>query len=119
MAKSHKWFGTMADTGLVIDWLDAAGARLISGEPLCRDWDPDGNEIVLHFPRIGEVNFWPDRIRLTDLKENSPRWRRAVLAWMARREAPDARQVDVDCSAVAGLRLPEFRDSRYWVAGEV
>jgi hypothetical protein len=45
MAKSHKWFATIADAQLVIDWLDGAGARLISGNPLRHDWPPDGREV--------------------------------------------------------------------------
>ena len=71
------------------------------------------------FASIGPLVFWPPKIQLSDYDENSPRWRRAVLTRLEQEETPATPQVDVDKSAVAGLRLPKFRDDRYWVAGHV
>ena len=42
-----------------------------------------------------------------------------MVTGLQQKETPATPQVDVDQSAVAGLRLPEFRDDRYWVAGHV
>ena len=53
-----------------------------------------------------------------EFAESSPRWKRAVLAKIDQ-EREHRPQIDADRSAVAGLVLPEYRDGRYWVAGEV
>ena len=119
MSTSHTWFATKNDAELVIGWLRNAGACQLSGDTLEGDWEPDGRELVLHFASIGPVVLWPAEIQLNDYDENSPRWRRAVLTKIRQEETPGKPQIDVDKSAVAGLRVPEFRDDRYWVAGHV
>lgn len=117
MSKSHSWFGTQSDAELIIDWLQDAGARQLNGSLLARDWIADGQEWVLHFPSIGPVQYWPENITAPQIGDNSHAAKRAILASHRQRENPGRRQIDVDRSAVAGLKLPELRDDRYWVAG--
>ena len=119
MATSHTWFATKNDAEQVIAWLREAGASQASGDPLEGHWEPDGREVALHFPSIGPLIYWPSTIELSEFDENSPRWRRAVLTQLEQEQSPETPQVDVDKSAVAGLRLPQWRDDRYWVAGHV
>ena len=119
MSTSHTWFGTQNDAELIINWLRDVGARQLDGQPLEGESAADGRELAIHFPSIGPVEFWPDEIRLPDSGDNSPRAKYAILARGQKRDNPGRPQVDVDRSAVVGLKLPEFRDSRYWVAGHV
>jgi len=119
MSKSHTWFGTQNDAELIFTWLRDAGAQQVNGEPLEGEWVADGRELAIHFPSIGPVEFWPEKICVPECGDNSPRAKRAILAAIHQRENPCQPQIDVDRSAVAGLKLPEFRDSRYWVAGHV
>lgn len=119
MSKSHTWFATKNDTDLIITWLRNAGARQISGDPLEGEWVPDGRECGIHFPSIGPIEFWSTEIEIPEIGDNSPRAKRAILAAISQRENPGRPEIDVDRSAVAGLKLPELRDSRYWVAGHV
>jgi hypothetical protein len=119
VSKSHTWFATKNDAELVIAWLNDAGACQISGETLDAEWKPDGREIVLHFPTIGPVEFWPAKIETPKDGDNSPRAKRAILAKIRQRENPGRPEIDADRSAVGGLKLPEFRDNLYWVAGHV
>lgn len=119
MSKSHTWFATKSDAELVIAWFREAGARQISGDRLDGEWEPDGREVVLHFPAIGPVELWPTEIKTPEVGDNSPRAKRAILALISQRENPGRPEIDVDRSAVAGLKLPELRDGRYWIAGHV
>jgi hypothetical protein len=119
VSKSHTWFATKNDAELVIAWFRDAGARQISGDPLDGEWEPNGRESGLHFPSIGPVEFWPSAIDIPVVGDNSPRAKRAILAMLSLRENPGRPEIDVDRSAVAGLRLPELRDGRYWIAGHV
>jgi hypothetical protein len=119
MSKSHTWFATKDDAESLIAWLQDAGARQLNGKPLDGDWEPDGREIVLHFPSIGPVDVWPDEIATPQCGDNSPGAKRTILAMISQRENPGMPVIDVDRSAVAGLKLPEFRDGLYWIAGHV
>jgi len=119
MSKSHTWFATKDDAETIIAWLRHAGAKQLSGEPLESEWEPDGREVALHFPSIGPVEFWPAEIATPECGDNSPRAKRTILAMMTRRQNPGRPQIDADRSAIAGLKLPELRDGRYWVAGHV
>jgi hypothetical protein len=117
VSKSHTWVATKNDAELVIAWFRDAGARQISGDPVDGEWEPDGHEMGLHFPSIGPIEFWPTVIELPEVGDNSPRAKRAILASISQRENSGRHEIDVDRSAVAGLRLPELRDGRYWIAG--
>jgi hypothetical protein len=119
MSKSHTWFGTKNDAELIVAWLRDAGARQLNGESLEGEWVADGRELAIHFPSIGPVEFWPEEIPLPECGDNSPRAKLAILARIRQRENPGRPWIDVDRSAIAGLKLPEFRDGRYWVAGHV
>lgn len=119
MSRSHTWFGTKSDAELIIGWLRDAGARQLNGDSFEGEWVADGRELVVHFPSIGPVELWPDEIGAPECGDNSPRAKREILAMIWQRENPGRPQVDVDRSAVAGLKLPEFRDDRYWVAGHL
>lgn len=119
MSKSHTWFATKDDADIIIAWLRDAGAEELNGKPLYGDWVPDGQEIVLHFPSIGPIEFWPHKINLPECGDNSPRAKRTILAMISQRQNPGRPEIDVDRSAVAGLKLPELRDGRYWIAGQV
>jgi hypothetical protein len=119
IGRSHTWFGTKHDAETIVAWLRDAGAQQLDGEPLEGEWLPDGREFPVHFPSIGPVEFWPTKVRPPDLGDNSPRAKRTILAISRQREHPERPQIDVDHSAVAGLKLPELRDGRYWVAGHV
>ncbi len=115
MAKSHTWFATSQDMPLILDWLREAKAEVLGMSTFPDDFASDGREFVLHFPLIGPVEYWPDDICLTDYPANSTRWRDALLV----RDRSIAKRpvVDADRSAAAGLRLPEFRDNKFWVSG--
>jgi hypothetical protein len=119
MSKSHTWFGTKNDGELIIARLRDAGARHLNGIPLKDEWIADGRELVLHFPSVGPVEFWPNETSLPESGDNSPRAKRAILASINQPENPVRPQIDVDQSAAAGLKLPEHRDGMYWVAGHV
>jgi len=119
MSRNHKWFGTTNDTGLIVAWLREAGATLIGGGPLEYDGSVDGREFAIHFPSIGPIEFWPTDISPPECADNSPRAKHMILAMIKNKQNPDRPQIDVDRSAVAGLQLPEFRDGRYWVSGQV
>ena len=82
------------------------------------EWEADGREVPIHFPDIGPLQFWPEAINLNAFEENSPRWRRAVLTRITQDEKPGLKQIDVDQSAVVGLKLPDIRDGHFWVAAE-
>lgn len=117
MAQTHTWFATNTDAKLIVAWLRAAGA-VVSGSQLPEgDFPADGREFILHFPSIGPMQFWPDKIQPEDYPESSPRWRQAVITTVHQQERPNVRQVDADHSAIAGLRLPELRDGQHWVSG--
>lgn len=115
MAQTHTWFATADDLTLVLDWLREAQAEVVGVSPFPVALPCDGRELVLHFPSIGPLEFWPEDIRPSDYPENSRRWRQAVL--LSGRQDTHRRQVDADCSAAAGLHVPEFRDNAFWVAG--
>jgi hypothetical protein len=115
MSKTHTWFATADDVALILNWLREAQAEVVGISPFPAKVPTDGRELVLHFPSIGPLEFWPEDIRLSDYPENSARWRQAVL--LRGREVSNRRQVDADRSAAAGLQLPELRDNKFWVAG--
>jgi hypothetical protein len=117
MAQTHTFFATAADTNLIVSWLRDAGAVGLRTPLPQGDCPTDGSEFILHFPTIGPVEFWPDDIRLSDYPESSPRWRQAVITTVQQREHPGVRQLDSDRSALAGFRVPEFRDGQHWVSG--
>ena len=119
MAKTHTWFATNDDMPLIVTWLKEAGAVLINGAGLEYDGVPDGREFPLHFPAIGPVHFWPNKINLPHSGDNSPRAKREILAYCHQKQTPDRPQIDVDRSAVAGIKFPKFRDGRYWVGGQI
>jgi hypothetical protein len=118
VAKTQTWFGTNKDADLIVKWLSDAGATLIDGGALESDRKTDGTQFPIHFPSIGPVEYWPTHIKLPDCGGNSPRAKRAILASSRQEQHPGRLEIDVDRSAVAGLKLPEFRDGRYWVGGE-
>jgi hypothetical protein len=117
MAQSHTWFATGTDAKAIIEWLREAGAVALGTQLPAGDSPADGRELILHFPSIGPLEHWPDKIRLTDYPESSARWRQAVITSIHQRERPGVRQVDADSSAVGGLRMPELRDGQHWVSG--
>lgn len=119
MSKSHTWFGTKEDAETIITWFREAGARLLNSPSLHREWVPEGQEIILHFPAIGPIEFWPEEIPLPERGDNSPRAKRVISEILSLRQDPGKPRIDVDRSAVAGLQLPELRDGRYWVSGHV
>jgi hypothetical protein len=117
MAKAHYWFGTEKDNPLVLEWLKAAGAipRNTSFEAV--DYTKD-KEIVLHFPAIGPIEYWPQTIHLSGYDGSTPRWKSAAIASIAQQEHPERRQVDADHSAIAGLALPYKKNELFWTTGE-
>ena len=117
MAQRNTWFATSADAQLVVSWLRETGAVGHDNPLPTADCPSDGREFILHFPSIGPIEFWPDEVRTSDYTEGSERWRQAVIIAHSQRELPGRRLLDADRSAVAGLRLPEFRDGQHWVSG--
>ena len=117
MAQSHTWFATETDTKQILSFLHDSGAVGYGAELPEGVCLANGREYILHFPKIGPIEFWPDEIRLADYPESSARWRQAVITTARQRERPGVRQLDSDRSALAGFRLPEFRDERHWVSG--
>jgi hypothetical protein len=117
MAQTHTWFATADDLPLLLDWLREAQAEAVGMSTFPAELPTDGRELILHFPSIGPLEFWPEYIRLSDYPENSARWRQAVI--LSGRTDSHVRQVDADRSAAAGLLLPEFRDNNFWVAGSL
>jgi len=119
MGKSHTFFATKHDTEIILTWLRDAGARQLTGEPIEVECQPFGREIVCHFPSIGPIEIWPSEITTPSRCDNGPRAKRTILAMLSQRENPGRPEIDVDRSAVAGIKLPEIRNGRYWVAGHI
>jgi hypothetical protein len=119
MAQSHTWFATDQDVKLILAWLQEAGALFVGSSIADIDRLDTGRKYILHFPSIGPIEYWPDEIQLDNYRENSPEWRKAVLISHHIKESPNVRQVNADRSACAGFQLPEWRDEKFWVAGEV
>jgi hypothetical protein len=119
MAKTFNWFGTGNDARLIVEWLKNAGAVLVGRNSIDISDATNGEELVLHFPSIGPIELWPAEITLPPVGDGSPRAKSTILAAIRQQENPRRAQIDVDKSAVAGLKLPEFRDGRYWVGAQV
>ena len=117
MAQTHTWFATSSDVALVLEWVRNAGAVGFPDPLPVTDIPVDGRKLLLHFPTIGPIECWPDQIRLQDVPANGPRWREAVFATLRQEWHPGSQILDASRSAAAGLRLPEFRDGHFWVAG--
>jgi hypothetical protein len=116
MSQSHYWFSTDTDYEAVIDWLQSEGAEPIGGS--FRASGP--KEIIVAFPNVGPIEYWPDEIHLADFPESSPRWRSAVLALNWQRENLGCgRLIDSDFSAVAQLCPPYRKTEGHWVGGEL
>ncbi|MEQ1761910.1 MAG: hypothetical protein ABL984_02060 [Pyrinomonadaceae bacterium] len=110
---------TDEDLPLIFDWLKDAGAEPVAKGLDVSDFGATGHEIVLYFPAIGNLNFWDNPIVVNDFPENSASWLNAFLTKIKQDEAPSKRMVDPNKTPTAGLRLPELRDDRYWVFGEL
>ena len=117
MAQRQTWFATNADAELIKSWLREAGAIGANDYSSDAGISTQSRELLLHFPQIGPIEYWPDEIRPSDYEEGTDRWRKAIIADNLKRQSPGCRLVDCDRSAVAGLRLPELRDGMFLVSG--
>src|SRR6185436_20226841 len=115
MSQSHYWFSSESDYRLVTEWLVAEGAQPAGGSFHATEL----KEIVVTFPSLGEVVYWPEDIRLSAFPESSPRWRDAAIALIWMRENPGRKLVDADLSAVAKLCPPYQKPEGLWVGGEL
>jgi len=115
MSQSHYWFSVASDYQMVINWLVNEGAVASGGSFRAHEQ----KEIVLLFPAVGAITYWPDSIRPSEYPESSPRWRDAVIAMEWQKRNPGKRLVDPDFSAVAQLRPPYQKPEGIWVGGEL
>ena len=70
MSQTHDFFATTNDLPIIHDWLREAGGVPYDYSGF-DDVPVDGREIVVHFPAIGPIEFWPDNIKINDFEENS------------------------------------------------
>lgn len=119
MATAHTFLATDDDLPLILDWLKGAGAIPVAEGLEVTDFGATGHEIALYFPAIGNLHFWENRISLSEFPENSAEWTQTFLTKLKQEEAPDRKRVDPNKTPSAGLKLPELRDDRYWVSGEL
>ena len=119
MATAHTFLATDEDLPLVLNWLRDAGAVPVAEGLDVTDFGTTGHEIALYFPAIGKLEYLQDPIDLSEFSENSPSWLDALLNRMRQKETPGRRIVDSNNTPSAGLRLPELREDRYWVSGEL
>src|SRR5688572_6982579 len=117
MATSHTFFATDEDLPLIIDWLKDAGAAPVAGKLDLSELGATGHEIALYFPAIGPVEYWPQKIDLSEYPENSSSWLSALLTRIKQEEDPVRKRVDSSRTPAAGLMLPVLRNDRYWVSG--
>jgi len=119
MATAHTFLATDKDLPLILEWLSDAGAEPVAEGLDVGDFGATGHEIALYFPAIGNLNFWDMPIEINKFAENSAGWLNALLTKLKQEEKPDRKIVDPNKTPSAGLRLPELRDDRYWVSGEL
>lgn len=119
MATAHTFLATDEDLPLILEWLKDAGAVPVAQELDIADFGATGHEIALYFPAIGNLNFWENPIEVNKFANNSAGWLNALLTKLKQEEEPAKKMVDPNRTPSAGLRLPELRDNRYWVSGEV
>lgn len=119
MATAHTFLATDEDLPLILDWLKDAGAVPVAEELDVTDFGATGHKIALYFPSIGKLKYSQDPIVVNEFPENSPSWLDALLNRMKQQETPGRKIVDSNKTPSAGLRLPELREGRYWVSGEL
>lgn len=119
MATAHTFLATDKDLPLILDWLKDAGAVPVADGLNVTDFGATGHRIALYFPEIGNLYLWENRISLSEFPENSAEWLDAFLTKMKQDEEPERPWVDPNRTPSAGLKLPELRDDRYWVSGEL
>jgi hypothetical protein len=117
MGKTLTFLATRADLPMITGWLEQYSPVVINGR---FDELPyrEGRTLIIHFPSIGPLNYWPDEIRITDYKENSSEWRQAILL-LRRREEERKREIHANTSAVAGFDPPYQMDEGPWVTGDI
>jgi hypothetical protein len=118
MPRTHYWFATDVDTKSVIAWLRDNGAVPINGRFDEVDYT-QAKELLLHFPDIGPVEFWPAGIDPTQYQRNSARRRSAIRAQVLQRNTPGASVIDWDKSATATFCCPFKRSGRFWTTSEL
>jgi hypothetical protein len=118
MSQSHYWFATDADFKVITRWLADAGAEPAEGTFDALPTRADGR-VLLRFPAIGGITFWPEVIDLSAYPAGSQRWKRALLAWEWMKDHPGRRMINSEFSAVATLCPPYKREGRFWTSGEL
>jgi hypothetical protein len=119
MATAHTFLATDEDLPLILDWLKNAGAVPVANGLDVTDFGATGHKIALYFPAIGSLHFWKNPIAVDEFPENSAEWLNALLTKIKQEEEPERKRVDPNKTPSAGLHLPELREDRYWVSGEL
>ena len=117
MAKTHYWFGTEKDNALILDWLQKNGAV-----PVGITWSEIAfdrrRDVILHYPEIGPIEYWPDKIDLSGY-QGTPRFKSAAIARIRQEEHPRSRQIDGERSATVLLLVPHKMRGAFWTTGEL
>jgi len=119
MTTAHTFFATDEDLNLILNWLKDAGAVPVAEGMDVSDFGATGTKIALYFPAIGRLEFSQDPIDVDEFPENSAGWLSAFFTRIEQQKSPGRPIVDSNKTPSAGLRLPELRDGRYWVSGEL
>lgn len=117
MAKNHYFLGTQEDSAQLHSWLIANGAEVLLR--FNEQGTSTESSVVFSFPKIGGVNFWPEKIDASVYPEGSDRWKKALLNTEVQQQNIGRKVIDYDRSAVALLHEPCLKDGIAWVMGEL
>lgn len=119
MGSLHQWYGTNKDAWLILDWIEKSGARYLIGNRPRADYTEQVT-IVFHYPNCGPIKVWEDPIDPAKYADNSPMYKRAVLAKMGTEGLPAGTPIlKTDDSPVVVLELPYLVRGRFWCSGEL
>ncbi|MBK9163101.1 MAG: hypothetical protein IPM21_04190 [Acidobacteria bacterium] len=119
MATAHTFLATDEDLPLVLNWLRDAGAVPVADGLEVTEFGATGHEIAFYFPAIGKIEYYPSKIDISQYPENSATWLQAFLCRLRQENDQDRKIVDSNKTPSAGLKLPDLREDRFWVTGEV
>lgn len=119
MATAHTFLATDEDLPVVLNWLRDAGAVPVADGLEVTDFGATGHEIALYFPAIGKIEYYPNKIDISPYPENSATWLQAFLNRIRHDKDPEKKIVDSNKTPSAGLKLPDLREDRFWVTGEL
>ncbi len=119
MSQRSAFLATAQDFQIILDIIISLGAKTLNGSEISLDYLHQSRDITLYFPQYGHLNFWPEKIDLTDYPENSERWRTAVLVEADQTTHSGKKRIDSDASPIASLVIPRFEKNIYWTSGAI